>query len=321
MTTRQLNKLNMILGLRRFIADPKMTEAREKIEGFEDAWNDFLPLVAEIRKQAVTSRGLVTGGTTETKVSIREQLAAEGVKIGNGLGILAEVTGDAVLADKARVTKTTFLSGREVEAAERADALLLVAVEHVDKLGKYAVSQERLDRFEGLCQKFSDLIGRPRSIILERKTTNRSLAELFDEADVQLSRMDRLCPSLEETHPEFVAGYREHRAIVNVSASRALTDEELITAIRELEERDEAEARKQAARASQEAEEAQRVAQREALEERLRAARKGIPAAGLPSAPVPVSDPAPAPAPGTPNLPEGDRPATAPKPVNGHLPS
>jgi len=306
MNTRQLNKLNMYLGVRRYVADPEMAEARGQIEGFKEAWEEFFPLVHEIRRQGVASMDLVTGGTTETKVMIREKLAGEAAKISVGLVIFAEVSGNAVLEEKAHVTKTAMLGGREVETADRADALLLLAVTHVDQLGKYAVKQERLDRFEGLCQEFSELIGRPRAIILERKTANLSLSELFQDADVQLSRMDRLCPSLEETHPAFVAGYRENRSIVHVKATRPLSDEELANAVRDLEEKQESEARKAAAKANQEAEQAQRAAIRQEQEEKLRGAEKGA------STPAAQSSPEG----GVASRPDGDRAARAPEEVN-----
>ncbi len=311
MNTRQLNKLNMYLGVRRYVADPKVAEARGQIGGFQEAWDQFVPVVNEIHQQAVASRGLVTGGTTETKETIRESLAVAAAKISAGLVILAEVNGDAVLAEKAHVTKSVMMTGREMETAERADALLLLASAHVDHLGKYAVTQERLDRFELLCQEFSDLTGRPRAIILQRKTANRSFTELFQEADLHLSRMDRLCPSLEETHPKFVAGYRENRSIVQVNATRPLSDEELANAVRDLEEKQDAEARKAAAKASQDAEQAQRAAVREEMEEKLRVAKQGLPAPGTSGASSAPSDTAQA---------KGDRATTAPA-VNFGLPS
>jgi len=61
---------------------------------------EFFPLVHEIRRQGVALRDLVTGGTTETKVMIREKLAGEAAKISAGLVIFAEVSGNAVLEQK-----------------------------------------------------------------------------------------------------------------------------------------------------------------------------------------------------------------------------
>jgi hypothetical protein len=146
---------------------------------------------------------------------------------------------------------------------------------------------------------------------LKRKTANRSLIELFQEADLHLSRMDRLCPSLEETHPAFVAGYRENRSIVQVNATRSLSDEELANAVQELEGKQEAEARKAAAKASQEAEQAQRAAVREEMEEKLRAAKKRSSAVATPSASES----------GVGSQPDGDRAAKVPEGVNAGLDS
>ncbi len=274
MNRRQLNKFHMLLAVRSVVTDPDSADARAKIPKFQADSDEFVATVDQIRRQSLAKHALVTEGATETKVALREKLAAAGAKISAGLVLWAEVNGNAELAHRAHLTKTTLMAERELETVDRAKALLLLASKHVTHLKDYAVTQERLDEFARLCEAFSDHIGRPRSIILERKLATRSLAELLQKADAQLRRMDRLCPVLAETCPAFVADYRVHRCIIHVNATRALSDEELANAVQRLEAKQATEARKQAKKANQEAEQARRAARRQEMEEKLRAAKK-----------------------------------------------
>jgi hypothetical protein len=264
----------MLLAVRSVVTDPNSAAARAKIPKFQADSDQFVATVDQIRRQSVAKRALITEGATATKVALRETLAAAGAKISAGLVLWAEVNRNAEIAHRAHLTKTTLLAEREFETVDRAETLLLLASEHVAHLKDYAVTQERLDEFARLCEAFSDLIGRPRSIILERKLATRSLAELFQKADAQLSSMDRLCPILAETCPAFVAEYRASRSIIHVNATRTISDGELANAVQRLEEKQAAEASKQAKKANQEAEQARHTARRQEMEEKLRTAKK-----------------------------------------------
>jgi hypothetical protein len=98
---------------------------------------------------------------------------------------------DENLAQKAHITKTMIASGRNVDAADRVESLLTLTQDLLPELGGYGVTEARLEQINSLNQSFSDLIGRPRAIIGERKRVNASLPDLFDDADFHLEQMDR----------------------------------------------------------------------------------------------------------------------------------
>ena len=226
MLTRQINKLVMYLSMRNFCSDPKFANAIAKLPVFAEHTTEFLDTanVIRLRRQAVLD--LNPAGLTVNKEALREQLAEQTASLSACVVAFAKNRSDEHLAQKAHLTKTTISSGRNVDAADRVENLLTLTQELLPQLGGYGVTAERLERINALNQSFSDLVGRPRAVIGERKRVNASLPDLFEEADFHLEQMDRLSSTLEHTHPDFVSGFRVHRKVHHVAASRSLSREE-----------------------------------------------------------------------------------------------
>jgi ABC-type transporter Mla subunit MlaD len=105
-----------------------------------------------------------------------------------------------------------------------------LAVANLEHLGDYGVNEARLQTIDELSQAFSELIGRPRAVIDARKRATSSLPTLMADADKYLAKLDRLADVLNEDYPEFAEGFRTSRKIINVSASRALSEAEKASA-------------------------------------------------------------------------------------------
>ena len=226
MLTRQINKLVMYLSMRNFCSDPKFANAIAKLPVFAEHTTEFLDTanVIRLRRQAVLD--LNPAGLTVNKEALREQLAEQTASLSACVVAFAKNRSDEHLAQKAHLTKTTISSGRNVDAADRVENLLALTQELLPQLGGYGVTAERLEQINALNQSFSDLVGRPRAVIGERKRVNASLPDLFEDADFHLEQMDRLSSTLEQTHPDFVSGFRVHRKVHHVAASRSLSREE-----------------------------------------------------------------------------------------------
>ena len=91
------------------------------------------------------------------------------------------------------------------------------------------------------------MIGRPRAVIDARKRATSSLPTLMADADKHLAKLDRLADVLEEDYPDFAEGFRTSRKIINVSASRALSETEKASAESRVARQALAQARKEAA--------------------------------------------------------------------------
>jgi len=220
----------MYLSVRKFCSDPKFADAIATLPVFAEHCTEFQDAanVIRLRRQAVLD--LNPAGLTENMDALREELAEKAASLSACIVAFAKNRSDEHLAQKAHLTKTMIASGRVVDAADRVESFLTLTQEFLPDLGGYGVTAARLEQINALNQLFSDLIGRPRAVIGERRRVNASLPDLFADADFHLEQMDRLSSTLEQTHPDFVSGFRVHRKVHHVAASRSLSPEEQASA-------------------------------------------------------------------------------------------
>jgi len=230
MDTRSINKFVMFLAVCRHCTGAEFEEAIAHLPAFAKTFGLFNGVVQKTRRRVQHILALNPEGITENKVLVREKLAKKVSRLSSSLVTWAEEHGNMELARKAHVTKSMIIAGRDLEAADRIDLVYTLGVAHLDQLGDYGVNKVRLKTIDELSQAFSELIGRPRAVIDARKRATRSLPTLMADADKHLLKLDRLADVLDEDYPEFAEGFRTSRKIINVSASRALSEAEKASA-------------------------------------------------------------------------------------------
>jgi len=234
MNNRDTNKLVMFLALASFCAAAKNKEAVGRLAPFRESWNAFRALVNRLRKRSTSMLKLNPTGSTENIQALRQAIAKRAAAISAALVTWARKAGKPDLAEQAHVTKSMLLTGRAIDAVERAEHLVELADEHLEALETYTITKQVVTQLDDLITEFSENIGRPRAIIKARKQVRQTLPELFAQADIELGHMDRLLVLLEDDFEEFVRGYRASRKIDQVSASRALSElEKANAAVRE----------------------------------------------------------------------------------------
>ena len=263
MDTRQINQVLMFTRVEDYCENPGYQAIIRAIEGLKEDYESFCQFMVPLRQVTATALSLMSGGVSEDKAQLRERMAEQASRLSAGLLNVAGKIADPILSRDARLSKSDVLSGRELEAVTKVDALLKLALPHGPALAKYAVTEAMIDDLDALAERFSKAIGRPRAVILERKRANQNIPELIAQASESLVRIDRTLKILEETHPDFVRGYRNSRRIVNTAATRSLSDEELANA-----------EQRQAAAAESRAQKAADKAQRDALAAKKKADRK-----------------------------------------------
>lgn len=219
MRTRQVNKLDMYLAVRRSGQTAAFIRARNEVPALRQAWDDYLAVLDELFRQAKRAQA-ATGGATAGKAALREALATSAARISAGFVTWAEDRGELELARSTHLTRSTLLNGRAIEAAVRAEALLAQVQAHAAELSDYGLRPAAIEAFDRLTRDFAEASGRPRSIITERKLARASLRKLFAEADRRLARIDRLTSLLSSRHAALVASYHASRKIVHTAASR-----------------------------------------------------------------------------------------------------
>ena len=223
MQTRSINKFVMFIAVQKHCNHAKFEEAIAHLPAFEDHWLGFDNAVDAIRLQEQSLLGLNSVGATENKSILREELAEKAAGLSAAVVAYAKGKRDEELAVTAHVTKTLILGGRDIEATITVNHLLTLTESLLPELGRYGVTEARVNQLRDRNIAFAELVGRPIAIIGRRKEINDTLPDLFAEADSHLEQLDRISESLEEAYPEFVTGYRTSRKIHHVAASRSLS--------------------------------------------------------------------------------------------------
>jgi hypothetical protein len=84
------------------------------------------------------------------------------------------------------------------------------------------VTQANIDELDQALQDFQAAKAKPRTAVVERSVQTQSLSSLLREAgNILRDQIDRLVNLFRRTHPEFVAGYRSARVVVDRVAGRA----------------------------------------------------------------------------------------------------
>jgi hypothetical protein len=177
-----------------------------------------------LRKRATSLLKLNPAGLAENSQNLREALAKEAAAVSAALVTWAKKAGKVELAERAHLTRTTILSGRGIDAAARAEHVLEMADEHQESLQSYKITKARLTEFDDLISEYSEAVGRPRAVIQARKQVRKSLPDLFLLADEELGHMDRLLLLMDGDHEEFTSGFRDTRKMIQVPATRALSE-------------------------------------------------------------------------------------------------
>jgi hypothetical protein len=222
MNARQNNKIRMYLSITNHCTKTEHQAAVNHIPAFASEYQLFEPIPAKILEAIRRQQGTLSAGITEDKNVVRASMADQGARIAAAIQTCADIAGDRTLLASVNYTYTDLFGGREIDAANLAENILLIASTKLASLGDYGVNQILLNEFDATIEQFSRAIGKPRARIIERKNVTDHLPGFFTQADKHLARLDRLVKLLEMTHPDFVLGYKNARPIVTSRGSQSV---------------------------------------------------------------------------------------------------
>ena len=195
-----------------------------------DVWSTMLPLQTAMTEadagiaaiDAAALRHETPQGATVDKADARDDLEDATFLMCEALSVLAHESGDNDLMAVARVTRTLLDRMGEEELSTRATAVLAQANAHKTELVTYQVTQANIDELDQSLKNFNAAKTAPRSAIAERSVHTKSVTTLAREAQAILrNSIDRYVNLFRRTDPDFVAGYKAARVIVDRPASRS----------------------------------------------------------------------------------------------------
>lgn len=218
MNTNQTNRVTMFKTVASLLDDHSsiwngMAPMQTAVTEFKAG---IVAIDASARKQEMPS------GATDSKAAARDNLEDVLFLACEAIGTLAHSTNNHDLAALVEVTPSSLDRMGEQELSNRAASVLAVANTKKAELVALQVTQDNLDELEQALQEFNASKEGPRQVTSERMAQTESLPQLIREASrILRERIDRMVNLFRRAHPDFVAGYRGARVIVDRAASHA----------------------------------------------------------------------------------------------------
>ena len=220
MNTRQTNRL----GMYKTVAD--------YLDSNNTVWNGMAPMTVSMQalkgkivdaENAAQEQETPTG-VTDAKAAARDELEDVLFLTCEALGVLGHMSTDHELRAVTDLARSDLDRLPDDELITRARVVLDRANARKTELATLQVTQENLQEFTLSLQQFSNQKTQPRMASAERAALTQSLESVIRETNSILrDQIDRQVNLFSRTNPEFVAGYRAARVVVDRVATHKAT--------------------------------------------------------------------------------------------------
>jgi hypothetical protein len=168
-------------------------------------------IAESIRKQHAP-----TSGAAEEKGQVRLSFEEKTLEVADQLAALAEVKKDPNLAAQVEFTLSSLDKLPDDDLEETGQRVSALATAHLAALADYGVTQADVTELDELTAKFHGVKSGPRMAIAGRAGQTHTLPDLISHTtSILRNRLDKQMTKFRKSHPEFYAGYRSARVIVD----------------------------------------------------------------------------------------------------------
>ena len=218
MNTDQTNRITM------------MKTVTVYMDGQNAVWNGMAPMGTSVQRLKEKLTAIDTAaqqqetpsGATDNKAATRDALEDVLFLACEALGVIGHTSNDHGLLALTALSPSELGHLGTEELVRRATAVLGEANSRKTELAALHVTQANLDELTQALQNFSDAKEQPRTATAERMAQTESLATLIREANnILRNEIDRMVNLFRRSNPDFVAGYRAARVIVDRAATHS----------------------------------------------------------------------------------------------------
>lgn len=205
------------------------------VDGYLDqnnsVWNGMAPLAAAVQQfkqkivaidAAAQKQETPVSGAAGDKAAARDELEDVLFLTCEALGVLAHTNNDHDLQALVDLSPSAIDKLGDEELANRATNVLARANAMTTELATMQVTQANIDELAEALQTYQSAKAKPRTAVVERMVQTETLPALVREAgNILRDQIDRLVNLFRRTNPEFVAGYRSARVVVDRVAGHA----------------------------------------------------------------------------------------------------
>lgn len=220
MDNKQTNRVNMFKAVSSYLADHNSVWA--STAPFAAAVTQFNNNLAAI--DAAAQKQETPSGATQDKETTRDALEDVLFLMCEALSVLGHNANDNDLVALSNASASTLHKMDAEGLSNRAGSVLAAANTKKTELATLQVTQANIDELDDALQAFNAAKASPRTATAERMAQTQSLASLIrDTSGILKNQIDSLVSLFRRTNPDFVAGYRASRVVVDRAATRAAT--------------------------------------------------------------------------------------------------
>ena len=183
--------------------------------------NERIEEVGEEQKTGIS--GLAAG-----KKQLRTALNTAASDAARKLTSFAKLTNNPVLLGEVDYSLSDFRNYSDNAAREQAQVICNKANDYLSELASYGITEETQLILQNAINNFSEMMVAPRLGITNKKQATKQLKVLFKQAADALEKIDSAVELVRLTDPNFYAGYKSARKIVN-QGTRKLAVKGLVT--------------------------------------------------------------------------------------------
>jgi hypothetical protein len=217
METEQTNRVNMFNTVRYYLDEH--SSVWSGMAPFQTAIAQFKAEVSAI--EAAVQKQETPTGAGAAKAAARQALEAVLFISCEALAVLGHRDNDYELLALARMRPSTLQRLREEALSARAAVVLEAATTRKTALATLQFTQANLDDLDQALQDLNEQKTGPGQAAAERGAQTKLLPGMIRNADGTLrNEIDRMVNLFRRSHPEFVAGYRAARVIIDRAATQ-----------------------------------------------------------------------------------------------------
>jgi hypothetical protein len=218
MLTTQMNRINMFKAVDSYLHQNSLVwETMETmVAGIAQLGNKINAIDVAAQKQ-----DMPTSGAVLDKASARDALEDILFLNTEALGVLGHTTNDGNLIALSDVSRSALDSMTDEQLTTRATNILSEVNNRATGLAAMNVTSASITEFTNALNNFNAAKVQPRTAVADRKAQTESLPSLIrDTSNLLRNQIDRLVNLFSRSHPDFVAGYKGARVIIDRAATR-----------------------------------------------------------------------------------------------------
>jgi hypothetical protein len=205
------------------------------VDGYLDqknsVWNGMAPFAAAVQQlkqklvaidTAAQKQETPVSGAAGDKAAARDGLEDVLFLMCEALGVLAHTSNDHELKALVDISPTAIDRLNDEELGNRATNVLAKANAMKTELATMQVTQANIDELDAALQTYLTAKAKPRTAVVERMVQTETLPALVREtSNILRDQIDKLVNLFKRTNPEFVAGYKSARVVMDRVAGQA----------------------------------------------------------------------------------------------------